>query len=376
MYFEDSIPLRKVPRRMRFIDWTPVGFVDNAEFESKHPRKSNGQFGKGGATGVEGLASIETVRRRIRLNESWGPGPKKEREYQDLYGRIARELEKENEVRKEGSPELVLKYLPWRDRRRLIQDVIDTHTLSDDETLALHAYSGRMYFSINNGLRNGFKENSQAKRLAELLDQVANKCTLKESITVYRGVDNVSRVLSGDHYFDAAFASTSVNIARALSFGDNILIMTLPKGLHVIPEMRFSELPQQEEALLIRGVRGSIIRTTEAQDIKYQGKSRHLKLYFIKIMDQEMDFKDEANGSDEDDLPFEKYDENGKETTYLNWDGEKTPFYAISRISYGEQPITFEALKKSFAWAMVDDKERERLAKYWEHPEKYDSWIA
>ena len=89
-----------------------------------------------------------------------------------------------------------------------------------------------------------------------------------------------------------------------------------------------------------------------------------------------MDFKDEANGSDEDDLPFEKYDENGKETTYLNWDGEKTPFYAISRISYGEQPITFEALKKSFAWAMVDDKERERLAKYWEHPEKYDSWIA
>ena len=57
---------------MRFIDWTPVGFVDNAEFESKHPRKSNGQFGKGGATGVEGLASIETVRRRIRLNESWG----------------------------------------------------------------------------------------------------------------------------------------------------------------------------------------------------------------------------------------------------------------------------------------------------------------
>lgn len=50
MYFEDSIPIDRTPRRIRFIDWEPIGFVDDEEFESKHPRKDNGQFGKGGNT--------------------------------------------------------------------------------------------------------------------------------------------------------------------------------------------------------------------------------------------------------------------------------------------------------------------------------------
>ena len=247
------------------------------------------------------------------------------------------------------------------ERTRLLTSAIEVSSLSKDEENAITAYTGPIYKEINYRLRHNLPLTGEAKRVADLLDSAFNKCVLKEPITVYRGVSRFEDSIKNGKYFDAGYISTSVNPFRAERFGkhkNNILVLNLKPGTHIIPAMIYSHLPQQEEGLLIRGSKGNQVGEAEKGDYSF-------RIVDISLPEDKTLTKDSLFADEKKRLEYEE--------PYVVWHGEKLSFDFLCRVGNGEDPITLEDFKNSYMWPDLDDTERKRVVKYWDHPERYAS---
>jgi len=56
---------------------------------------------------------------------------------------------------------------------------------------------------------------------------------------------------------------------------------------------------------------------------------------------------------------------------YVWWLGEKIWLGSLVRVANGGEPISFEELQQCWFWEVVEEEERKRVAKYWDHVEDY-----
>ena len=133
--------------------------------------------------------------------------------------------------------------------------------------------------------------------------------------------------------------------------------------------MRYSSMPQQEEILLRRGVKGKITKAGEKRsgynffyiDVELsKAEAEAMKKKFTK--DSLVEDADTIEESEDLDFP---------ERPYVNWCGEHLYFGMLAAVANGDHPITFEDLKKSYIWKDIDEAEKVRVAKYWECANKY-----
>jgi hypothetical protein len=124
-----------------------------------------------------------------------------------------------------------------------------TRPLTDDEEVALYAYTSAAYARINGHLRGTDPEPVSAKLVAgiDALRGLAAEHRLPEPVTVYRGIDGAGVLppagsAVGSVVTDPGFMSTSVDGKMAagfadLEFGDDttVLRLTAPAGHPVLP---------------------------------------------------------------------------------------------------------------------------------------------
>lgn len=163
----------------------------------------------------------------------------------------------------EPAPTPEPKDLPEGEQMKLsFNDHFQSEPLNQEEKDAVRRYSGSIYKSFNDYLRNvakhpGMKRNPDFDDMAEKLNAAIDKSVVKHDVIVYRGVG--SSILK-DAYLKCPpkvipinfFQSTSSvkKVARRFAEGQIMMIVKVPKGSHSLPMKKYSLFQRENENLL------------------------------------------------------------------------------------------------------------------------------
>jgi hypothetical protein len=130
--------------------------------------------------------------------------------------------------------------------------------LTPSEKMALRAYTGSSYASINSALRKGV-QNPALKETITLMDSAFAKASTTEAMMVFRGMKPgiLDGLAKGSTFVDKGFTSTSTNIKQAQGFsgGGTIMKINVPKGSRAISLRKNSKYAEEQEILVKRGGR-------------------------------------------------------------------------------------------------------------------------
>lgn len=117
--------------------------------------------------------------------------------------------------------------------------------------ILISAYSFALYSSMNRTLREGLNKPACIEA-AEKLHKVIKKLP-KSKLTLYRGTiipKELSRIRTGDCFFDAGFMSTSANLDVAKKFGKNQALMIIEAN-SAREISKYSNIPREQEFILL-----------------------------------------------------------------------------------------------------------------------------
>ena len=227
---------------MRFVD--RMFIADDAEFESKHKRDEDGKFSSNGGTATPTAESLAKVR---------------EERYENQVKSF---------VEKRGLPYVTPSE---RNEKHL---AVKMPEITEKESYSIYRYTDDLYEDMNSYFRNGSPVGEETLDHIRQIDRVMSQSRLDKAITVYRGVESVDGMFKGRIFQDKGYCSTSADTYQAQDFGNNILVLNLPRGLRAISTQGSSEYENESEILLDRNVRGTIKKLEKKGDYN---------LYYIDV---------------------------------------------------------------------------------------------
>lgn len=196
--------------------------VINSDFkESDHPRADDGKFGSGGGSSKSSKKypdSIKTYEDKKEYDE----------EIEERRKKIEEEKEEDEKYEKEVSEKKDIKTKDIKESNKILKEKISlSSNLSDEEKYDIESYSHSGYAKVH-GFLQGNKLNDEDKNIAERmiknLDSALSKSSLKDNLTVYRGMYNVKNIRDmgkegiGKEINMSSYWSTSPSISTAEEF--------------------------------------------------------------------------------------------------------------------------------------------------------------